>query len=89
MFRFKVMPDEGEAYELAATSRDIATWERTNKAASLGRLQSDMRMSDLYKIAHLAAVRQGLYEGAAKDFEASADLDVLDEDEADPTRPAA
>lgn len=89
MFRFKVVPDDGDPYEVTATTRDIAKWERTNRGASLHGLQSDMKTVDLYKIAHNAVVRQGLYEGSLKDFEDSADLDILDDEEADPTRSAA
>lgn len=89
MFRLKITPDGGEAYELTATTRDIAKWERTNKGASLAKLESDMHAVDLYKIAYNAAVRQGLGVGSEKDFAESCDLDVLDDDEADPTQSAA
>lgn len=91
MFRFKVMPDAGEPFEVTATTRDIAKWERTTKGASLAGLQSDLRAVDLYKVAFHAVTRQGLYSGALKDFEDSVDLDVLDDDqdEPDPTRSAA
>ncbi|MCM4080409.1 hypothetical protein [Paractinoplanes hotanensis] len=89
MIKLKIMPDEGDAYELAATSRDIAKWERTNKGASLAKLQADMHATDLYKIAYNAAVRTGQFDGTAKDFEESCDLDELDEDEVDPTQSAA
>ncbi|WP_250009134.1 hypothetical protein [Actinoplanes sp. M2I2] len=89
MFTFKVTPEGGEPFEVTATSRDIARWERTNRDASLHKLQSDMRISDLYKIAHNAAERQSVWHGPLKEFEDSVDLEVLDDDEVDPTQSAA
>lgn len=89
MFTFKVMPDEGDAYEVVATSRDIAKWERTNKDASMASLQKDMKFGDLYKVAYNACQRQGLYDGTLKDFEESTDLDIVDDEDVDPTRSAA
>lgn len=89
MFRFKVMPDDGDAYEVVGTTRDIAKWEKTNKGASLHVLQSQMRATDLYKIAYNAVTRHGLFEGSFKDFEDSTDLDILDDEDVDPTPPAA
>lgn len=91
MITLDVIPDGGEPYRLVATTRDIAVWERRNNKNSFARLQSDMHITDVYAVAHIAAVRLGHYDGTAKDFEASCDLDVLDDDEAasDPTRPGA
>lgn len=89
MFKFKVMPDDGESYEIIATTRDIAKWERTNKGASFASLQNDMKMTDIYKVAFHSVQRQGLYDGTMKDFEESCDLDILDMEEADPTQSAA
>lgn len=95
MINLKVMPDEGEPYELKATTRDIAKWERTNKGASFAGLQRDMHAKDLYVIAYHAATRKGLFAGTAAEFAESCDLDVLDDDddeedgEPDPTPSAA
>lgn len=91
MFRLKVTPDEGDPYELTATTRDIAKWERINRGASLAGLQSNMHASDLYEIAFHSATRQGLYEGTMVAFRDGADLDVLDDEdgEPDPTKTAA
>jgi hypothetical protein len=90
MFRFKVMPDDGEPYEVVATTRDIARWEKTTKGASLAALQKDLKATDLYKVAYWSVQRQGLYDGTMADFEQGVDLDILDdEEEADPTRSAA
>ncbi len=91
MLRLKVMPDDGETFEVVATTRDIALWERTNKGASFAGLQRDMHVTDVYKVAYNAVTRCGLWVGAPKDFEATCDLDVLKDDDGDesvdPTRP--
>lgn len=93
MFLFKVMPEDDEPYELAATSRDVLQWERRNRGANMGALRDRMMMSDLYKIAYLAAVRQDRFTGSEGDFIDTVDLDLLDDDdelsEEDPTRAAA
>lgn len=91
MFTFKISPDDGEPYEVVATTRDIARWERTTKGASLRQLQTEMRATDLYVIAHNAAVRHGQYDGPLKEFQDTCDITVLDdeEEEPDPTLPAA
>lgn len=91
MLELVIKPDSGDEYRLTATTRDIAKWERTNRGASFGKLQEDMHITDVYKIAYHAAVRHGRYSGSEKDFSESCDLDVLDDDESvsDPTPPEA
>ena len=91
MFDFIVTPDNGEPFNVTATGRDVMAWERKGKDRSLHRLTRDMRMTDLYSLAHTAAQRQGLFSGDLRDFEESVELDVADEDEEaeDPTRPGA
>ena len=91
MFDFKVTPDNGEPFEVTATGRDVMAWERKGKDRSVARLTKDMRMTDLFALAHTAAVRQGLYTGDLRDFEESVEVDVADNDEEaeDPTRPGA
>jgi hypothetical protein len=89
MFRFKVRPDDGEEFEVTATTRDIAKWERTTKGASFAGLQNDMKVTDLYRVAYHAVNRQGLYDGTMKEFEDACDLDILDADDEDPTKSAA
>lgn len=92
MFHFKITPDDGDPYEVVATTRDVAKWERTTKGAALIQLEQEYRATDLYAVAYWAAVRQGLYEGTLSDFTNGADLALLDDDkgpEADPTRSAA
>lgn len=89
MINLKIMPDGAEPYELKATTRDIAMWEKTNRGASLAKLQNEMHATDLYAVAFHAAKRQGLFTGTAQEFQDSCDLDVLDDDEPDPTQSAA
>jgi hypothetical protein len=69
-------------------SRDIAQWEKRNKG-SLKSLNENMKMTDIYVVAHLSAVRQGLYTGTEQEFQDGCDIDILDDDEVDPTKSAA
>ncbi|OLL69839.1 hypothetical protein Ae168Ps1_6396c [Pseudonocardia sp. Ae168_Ps1] len=88
MFTFEVVPDGGESYELVAASRDVVVWERTGKGRSLQQLTENLRMSDLYEVAHLAARRQGRFDGSLEDFIGSVDLNLDGAAEPEgPTRP--
>lgn len=92
MLRLKIMPDDGDPFEVTATTRDIAKWEKTTKGASFAGFQAEQKITDLYRIAFHAATRQGLYVGNLAAFEDGVDLDILDSDEdaeTDPTRSAA
>lgn len=90
MFTFKISPDGGTPYEVVATSRDIARWEKLTKGATMKRLETEYRIIDLYAVAYHAAVRHEQYQGTLAEFQDSADLELLDgdDDESDPTRPA-
>lgn len=89
MFNFKVTPDSGEPYEVIAGSRDVLTWEKTGKGRNLSVLRESLGMTDLYRLAHIASRRQGLFDGDLKTFEETVELDLDDEDEEpDPTQPA-
>jgi predicted Rdx family selenoprotein len=91
MLPFKIIPDDGEPFEIVATSRDVAKWERVTKGATFGALEVEKKISDLYKIAYHAAKRLGHWDGTLAEFEASCDFDLLDEEqnEPDPTPSAA
>lgn len=89
MINLKVMPDDGEAFDLTATTRDIAKWERITKGASFAGLQNDMKITNVYQVSHIAAVRLGLFSGTLAEWQESVDLDILDSDEPDPTQSAA
>lgn len=88
MFKFVATPDEGEPYEFVARSRDVVVWEKTGKNRSLGALQETRRFTDIYSLAHVAARRLGLFSGSLDDFEKAVDLEVLPEEEPDPTQSA-
>lgn len=91
MFIFKVSPDDGDPYAVVATTRDIARWEKTTKGASMRQLETEYRITDLYAVAYHAAVRHGVFSGTLAQFQDGADLEVdrPDDDETDPTQPAA
>lgn len=90
MFNFKVSPDGKEPYEVTATARDVAKWERTNKGAALAQLGGDgTRMTDFYKIAYHASVRHGQFTGTVTEFEDNCDIEAYEvEGSANPTQPA-
>lgn len=90
MLDFKVTPENGQPFEVTATTRDIYRWEKTTRGASFGKLREDQHMVDLYKIAYFAATRQGMWSGTLAEFEDTCDLDILnksEEEEPDPTPP--
>lgn len=93
MFTFKLEPDDGEAFQVTATSRDVLVWERTTRGASLAALLRDRRMADLYRIAHAAGRRTGLVTVELAEFERTHDLVFVDDEDdesegPDPTQPA-
>ncbi len=92
LIRFRITPDGGESFNVDANSRDVLVWERTTRG-SYANLMRNQQMADLYRIAHIAARRLGLYEGDLPTFESTCDLEnIVDEEEdesaSDPTRPA-
>lgn len=88
MFTFTVTPDGGEKFEVTAGTRDVLRWEKTTKGASLAQLKEGVTLGALYRIAHIAAVRQQLFTGSLAEFEESCELEFEEEDEPDPTKPA-
>jgi hypothetical protein len=93
-FRFEVRPDDGEPYELAIEPRDVLAWERVTKK-SYSALMTNMNVVDMYRMAHLAARKRGLFVGELAEFEATVDVgfpggrkEVEEEPEPDPTRRA-
>lgn len=83
MFEFTVKPDAGEPFDVEGTTRDVLAWERTTKGASIGAMKTNPKLTDLYKIAHLAATRQQLFTGSLETFMETCDLIVHDEDDED------
>lgn len=89
MIEFTVKPDNGEEYEVTATSRDVLVWEKTCKGRSFVKMMSELPLADLYRIAWIASRRLGLYAGKLEEFESGVDLHFdEDEESADPTPPA-
>lgn len=89
MLDFRVTPDGGEPYTVKAGSRDVLTWEKTGKGKSFSKLMEDLPMSDLYRMAHIASRRQGLFTGSLEEFENTCELGFEAEpDDVDPTQPA-
>jgi len=91
MFTFNVAPDNGNEYQVTVGPRDILKWERTVKGASLIKLQQNMQYEDLYHIAYLASVRQGLFAGSFELFTETVDLTMADDEDEEsfPTNQAA
>lgn len=84
-----VTPDDGEPVQLEASARDILRWEKASNSAFVELIRRP-RLVDLYKIAHYAAKREGVFEGTLTEFEAKFELrlDALDVDaDPDPTPP--
>lgn len=90
MFRVKVIPDNGSApYEVVAEARDVLLWERSGRDRAFADLTDRMRMVDIYSLMHVAAKRQGRFDGSLEMFENDVNLELLkptEDDEApDPT----
>jgi hypothetical protein len=80
----QVTPDDAEPYKVTATSRDVLMWEKTTKGdKSFVDLVQSPNLVDLYKVAHLASHRQGLFTGPYADFEATCEVTGADDEETD------
>ena len=88
MFDFTVTPDDGDPFEVTAGSRDTLVWERTTRGASLAQLSEGLKIADMYRIAHIASRRLGLFSGDLKSFEETCEIESRDTPEVDPTQPA-
>lgn len=89
MFDFTVKPDGGDEFRVTATSRDVYVFEKATKGRrSMASITTDMHMSDMYGLAHLAATRQQMFTDSLDQFAASCDIDLVDVEEPDPTPPA-
>jgi hypothetical protein len=87
----KVTPDGEEPYTVTATSRDVLLWEKSTKDKSFVDLVQAPTLVDLYRVAHIASHRQGLFAGNYATFEQTCEVNGIDEDdpEPDPTQSAA
>lgn len=89
MLEFRVVPDDGSAFELVADTRDVLVWEKTAKGRTMKNLMEDIAITDMYRIAYIAAKRQGLYDGNQQEFEQSVVIDLQNGESPDPTQAAA
>lgn len=89
MITIDIVDGDGEATRVVCTSRDVTRWERTDKTASLHRLNENMRFADLYVIAWFALLRLGLHAKlgveSAKDLEQRFDLEIIQGEVEDPS----
>ncbi|MFI6759362.1 hypothetical protein ACIBF5_09500 [Micromonospora sp. NPDC050417] len=88
MFDFRVVPDNGDPYEVTAGARDVLVLEKTTKGVVFADLTERMQMVPLYKLAWIASRRLGLFTGTQAEFEAGCELIFTESEEPDPTRPA-
>lgn len=86
MIDFTVKPDGAEDFEVKAGTRDVLMWEKTSKGRSFSHLMNDLKMQDMYKLAHIAASRQGKYAGTLSDFESQCELKFEETEEVNPTQ---
>lgn len=90
MIDFELSIDgQEEKIKVTATARDVLMWEKTTKGASMLELLGNPKMSDLYRVAHLASWRQKLFQGTLAEFEERCDVEfdveeIQDGDDATP-----
>jgi hypothetical protein len=84
---FDVEPEDGEQFEVKADSRDVVVWEKTSRTNERYlELISNMRMSAMYRLCHIAARRQGLVDCKLDEFEKDYILHFATEDVVTPTQ---
>jgi hypothetical protein len=88
MIELRVLPDDGEPYNVIARGRQILTWEQTSRHNTLLRLNEAPTMPDLYFLAHLVAVKEGKFSGSLAEFTTSVDIEPVPGVDEIPTRPA-
>ncbi len=71
MIKFTVKPDGLPEFDVEGDTRDVLNWERTSKGKTFGGLMDSLAMGDLYRIAYFASVRQSLWSGTEREFEAA------------------
>lgn len=84
-----VTPDEGDQYEVTVNGRIIVLWERAHVKNSVSKLTEGLRLTDVYSLAFYAARTQGKFAGTQEEFEASVEVEMVADEAADPTSPAA
>jgi hypothetical protein len=89
LINFTVRPDNADEYKVKAGARDVLVWEKTGRGKTFKGLMDQLAMVDLYRLAHIASRRLGLFNGDLKAFEETVEV-IFEEEEAepDPTQPA-
>ena len=84
MIDFVITPDNGESFEITATSRHILEWEVMDRRNTLSKMESNPEMNDLYTIAFIAARRVGKFSGTLDEWKTTVDIQEKKND--DPNR---
>lgn len=74
MISIRVVPDNGDSYEVTVTARDILKWERMGGGRSVGLLEAGVKLSHIYELAHIASQRTKQFTGSLEAFEETCDL---------------
>lgn len=70
MFTFTLTDEAGDTTEVKADSRDVLVWEKTSKSNERYiTMLTEMSMVKFYRLAHIAAKRQGLVDCKLAEFE--------------------
>ena len=88
MIDITIETPSGEQFEIKADSRDLYVWEKAGRNRSMSKLMSDLHMTSLYEVAHIASRRAQLFTGPLDEFtECVLHFETEeDDDEGDPTR---
>jgi hypothetical protein len=85
MFKMRVVPDQGDPFDITATLRDLVWWEKAFRGRSLGMLGDKGKLSAtiMYEIGYSACRRQNFIDTnwTLDTFLASCDLELEDDDE--------
>lgn len=66
--KFALVPDNGDSFDVVVDSRDILEWEETTKNANIATLAEKPSLVSFYKLAYLASVRLGKFDGTLEQF---------------------
>lgn len=80
MITFEVKPDNGTAYEVTATPRDVLLWERQVRGAKFSNFASPS-YEDIYGLAFFASKRQRLFDGNRALFEETCEVQPIEDAE--------
>lgn len=83
----EVTPDGVDPYTVIVNGRTVVAWERSGRGNSFSNLQADLKLTDVYGLAYVAAKTSGVYAGSLAEFEATVEVRVVNAPEPDPTLP--